>query len=178
MSVDGEEILGLALENRGCLSLFLRARRAEKKRNFHPKQVHPHARKWLLSSKDQQWMQSTAMPAQDQYCIFRNSNLKEYPQILAEPILRINWRAIEVWEVRAWSSPSLWPSGIGSGLGRNRLWVRFLAVSDIYPMFIEHTITWVPSGFSGYIWHDTKIVFKKVSNQADDFMSSHTMGSQ
>ena len=52
-------------------------------------------------------------------------------------------------------------SGIGSRLGRNRLWVRLLAVSDIYPMFIEPTITWVPSGFSGYIWHDTKIVFKK-----------------
>ena len=32
-----------------------------------------------------------------------------------------------------------------------------------YPMFIlnsslEPTITWVPSGFSGYIWLDTKIV--------------------
>ena len=37
--------------------------------------------------------------------------------------------------------PSLWPSGIGVRLGRNRLWVRFLAVSDIYPMFIEPTIT-------------------------------------
>ena len=60
-------------------------------------------------------------------------------------------------------SPSLWPRGIGSRLGRNRLWVRFLAVSDIYPMFIEPTITWVPSGFSGYIWLDTKIVFKKMS---------------
>ena len=45
-------------------------------------------------------------------------------------------------------------------LGQNRLWVRFLAVSDIYPMFIEPTITWVPSGFSGYIWLDTKIVLK------------------
>ena len=54
-----------------------------------------------------------------------------------------------------------WPSGIDSRLGRNRLGVRFLAVSDIYPMFIEPTITWVPSGFSGYIWLDTKIVFKK-----------------
>ena len=43
----------------------------------------------------------------------------------------------------------------------NRLWVRFLAVLDIYPMFIEPTITWVPSGFSGYIWLDTKIVLKK-----------------
>ena len=28
-------------------------------------------------------------------------------------------------------------------------------------MFIEPTITWVPSGFSGYIWLDTKIVSKK-----------------
>ena len=51
--------------------------------------------------------------------------------------------------------PPLWPSAIGSRLGRNRLWVWFLAVSDIYPMFIEPTITWVPSGFSGYIWLDT-----------------------
>ena len=30
----------------------------------------------------------------------------------------------------------LWRSGIDSRLGRNRLWVLFLAVSDIYPMFI------------------------------------------
>ena len=58
--------------------------------------------------------------------------------------------------------PSLWHSGIGCRLGRNRLWFRFLAVSDIYPMFIEPTITWVSSGFSGYIWLDTKIVFKKI----------------
>ena len=56
---------------------------------------------------------------------------------------------------------SLWPSGIDSRLGRNRLGVRLLAVSDIYSMFIEPTITWVPSGFSGYIWLDTKIVLKK-----------------
>ena len=28
-------------------------------------------------------------------------------------------------------------------------------------MFIVPTITLVPSGFSGYIWLDTKIVFKK-----------------
>ena len=28
-------------------------------------------------------------------------------------------------------------------------------------MFIEPTITWVPSGFSVYIWLNTKIVFKK-----------------
>ena len=32
-------------------------------------------------------------------------------------------------------------------------------MSDIYhPMFIKPTITRVPSGFSGYIWHDTKMV--------------------
>ena len=30
-------------------------------------------------------------------------------------------------------------------------------------MFIESTITWVPSGFSGYIlWLNTKIVLKKI----------------
>ena len=28
-------------------------------------------------------------------------------------------------------------------------------------MFIEPTITWVPSGFSGYIWLDTKICVEK-----------------
>ena len=56
---------------------------------------------------------------------------------------------------------SLWPSSIGSRLGRNRLRVRFLALLDIYPMFIERTITLVPSGFSGYLWLDTKIVLKK-----------------
>ena len=28
-------------------------------------------------------------------------------------------------------------------------------------MFIEPTITWVPSGFSGYIWLNTKNVLKK-----------------
>ena len=27
-------------------------------------------------------------------------------------------------------------------------------------MFIEPTITWVPSGFSGYIWLDVKMVLK------------------
>ena len=31
-----------------------------------------------------------------------------------------------------------------------------------YSMFIEPTTTWVPSGFSGYIWLDTKIVFTKI----------------
>ena len=31
-------------------------------------------------------------------------------------------------------------------------------------MFIEPTITWVPSGFSGHIWLDTKIVLKKANN--------------
>ena len=56
--------------------------------------------------------------------------------------------------VRSIICPSLWPSGIGSRLGRNMLWVRFLAVSDIYPMFIEPTITWVPSGLWVHMaWH-------------------------
>ena len=32
-----------------------------------------------------------------------------------------------------------------------------------YPMFIEHTITRILSGFSGYIWLDTKIVLLKYS---------------
>ena len=50
---------------------------------------------------------------------------------------------------------------LAPAIGWNRLWVRFLAVSDIYPMFIEPTITWVSSGFSGYIWLDTKIVLNK-----------------
>ena len=51
----------------------------------------------------------------------------------------------------------LWPSGVGSRLGRNRLWVRFLAVSDIYPMFIEPTI--ILGSLRGYLhwvhmaWH-------------------------
>ena len=49
---------------------------------------------------------------------------------------------------------------------QNKLWVRFLAVSDIYPIFIEPTITWVPSGFSGYIWLDTKIVLKNSCTNA------------
>ena len=36
-------------------------------------------------------------------------------------------------------------------------------IGYIYSMFIESTITWVPSGFSGYIyvWLDTRIVLKK-----------------
>ena len=46
---------------------------------------------------------------------------------------------------------------------------------DIYPMFIEPTITWVPSGFSGYIWLDTKVVFKKIrrSNQTSSILPYH-----
>ena len=40
-------------------------------------------------------------------------------------------------------------------------WLWLKCRSDIlYSMFIEPTITWVPSGFSGYIWLDTKIVLK------------------
>ena len=33
-------------------------------------------------------------------------------------------------------------------------------------MFIEPTITWVPSGFSGYIWLDTNIVLKMPTRNA------------
>ena len=64
--------------------------------------------------------------------------------------------------------PSLWPSGIGSRVGWNRLWARFLAVSDIYPIFIEPTITWVPSGFSGYIGYGLtqKLCLKKCPRRA------------
>ena len=50
--------------------------------------------------------------------------------------------------------------GIGAHLRQDRLWVRLLAVSDIYLMFVEPTITWVPSGFSEYIWLDTNSVEK------------------
>ena len=75
------------------------------------------------------------------------------------PIILFGWSEPH-WKTLRFK-PSLWPSGIDYRLGRNRLWVRFLVVSDIYSMFIEPTITWVPSGFSGYIWLDTKIVFKK-----------------
>ena len=34
-----------------------------------------------------------------------------------------------------------------------------------YPMFLEPTITQVPSGFYGYAWLDTKILFKKNSRK-------------
>ena len=65
----------------------------------------------------------------------------------------------------SFSNPSLWPSGIGSCLWRIGLWVRFLTVSDIYPMFLDPTtITWVPSGFSGYIWLDTTLCLKKLAH--------------
>ena len=39
-------------------------------------------------------------------------------------------------------------------------------------MFIDPTITWVPSGFSGYIWLDTKIVFKKTTHPLGNFQYS------
>ena len=51
--------------------------------------------------------------------------------------------------------------GIGAHLGRNRLWVRFLVVSDTYPMFIEPTIIWVSLRFRvSPGTYDTKIVLK------------------
>ena len=42
-----------------------------------------------------------------------------------------------------------------------------------YPMFIERTITQVPSGFSGYIWLNTKIVLKKQKKQRNTVLSTH-----
>ena len=33
-------------------------------------------------------------------------------------------------------------------------------------MIIEPSIIWIPSGFSGYIWFDTKIVLKQAGMQA------------
>ena len=38
--------------------------------------------------------------------------------------------------IGGWKCPSLWPSGIGSRLGRNRLWFQSLAVSNTYSLFI------------------------------------------
>ena len=35
-------------------------------------------------------------------------------------------------------------------------------IKFIYLMFIEPTIIWDPSGFSGYIWLDTEIVLKNI----------------
>ena len=40
--------------------------------------------------------------------------------------------------------------------------LRVLAVLDTYPRFIEPTITQVPSGFSRYIWLNTKIKKMKI----------------
>ena len=34
-------------------------------------------------------------------------------------------------------------------------------------MFIEPTVTWAPSGFSGCIWPDTKIVLKNREEKTD-----------
>ena len=39
------------------------------------------------------------------------------------------------------------------------------SVGYICPMFIEPTITWVPSGFSGYICLNTKIVLKNANQK-------------
>ena len=66
--------------------------------------------------------------------------------------------------------PSQWPSGIGEPLGEEQV------VSSIpgsvgyisYPMFIDPTITWVPSGFPGYIWLDTKVVLTRLHTRRVD----------
>ena len=41
----------------------------------------------------------------------------------------------------------------------------------IYPMFIEPTITWVPSGFSGHILLDSKMVLKN----SFDYPNTHRL---
>ena len=56
------------------------------------------------------------------------------------------------------------PARAWDGTG-NRLRVRVLSVSDTYHVFIEHTITRVPSGFSGYIRLDTKILSKIMNSE-------------
>ena len=69
---------------------------------------------------------------------------------------------------------SLWPRGIRVHLWRNRLCVRVLVVSDkSYPMFIEPMITWVLLGFSGYIWLDTKIMWKLFEWRGIPSLDSH-----
>ena len=57
------------------------------------------------------------------------------------------------------SIPLLWPGGM-DGTGCE---FEFWQCQILIPcsMFIEPTITRVPLGFSGYIWLDTRIVFKK-----------------
>ena len=60
----------------------------------------------------------------------------------------------------------LWLSGIGSRLGRN----RFVGlIPGNIEAYVEPTITLVPSGFSGYIWLDTKIVLKKEHEAHESF---------
>ena len=64
-----------------------------------------------------------------------------------------------------------WPN-VESALTWDRTGREFdsCTVSDIYiyiyPMFIEPTITWVSSGFSGYIWLNKKLlVYTKIFDQ-------------
>ena len=65
------------------------------------------------------------------------------------------------WRLKYWVSRR-WLRLASCSKGMAQSWRSFVVqASDIYPMFIEPTITWVPSGFSGYIWLDTKIVLKK-----------------
>ena len=58
------------------------------------------------------------------------------------------WLSVLVYKSDQLTSLSLWPRGIGSRLGQNRLWVLFLAVSDIYPCSLSLRLleSWVPSG--------------------------------
>ena len=101
----------------------------------------------------------------------QESNSQSVPSQAGVDTTRPQWRFIY-----GCRPESLWPSGISAHLGRNRLRVRFLPVLDdghnimayciiiiiSYLIFIEPTITWVPSGFSRYHMAWYKIVFKKV----------------
>ena len=71
------------------------------------------------------------------------------------------------------ASFSKWPASVTVALWDRRVLGTEQVLSSIpgcvgyisYPMFKEPMITWVPSGFSGYIWLETKKnVLKKLMN--------------
>ena len=43
----------------------------------------------------------------------------------------------------------------------------------LYPVFNELTITWIPPGFSVYIWLDTKIVLKERKKKEHFYIVLH-----
>ena len=67
------------------------------------------------------------------------------------------WSQMEQWEV---GCSSLWPSGIGAHLDRTGCefdsWTcRIYIIPHVHRTY---TITWLPSGFSGYIWLDKNLL--------------------